>query len=229
MSAIFDWLRIMLAALRAGDTQGFYDRIAPIYDRAFTRHGVHAERMIALLQAHCRPGPDVRVLDHACGTGMLTMRLHRAGYTTWGMDLSLASLDLLRNREPLIPLVQADAASLPFAKGSFDAVLCLGSWRHFPDQDRAASQIAQALKPGGVAIISYFPPAFGGALHLAGPLRPLLARVYGAVVRALGYADRVDTTLETEARAALSRVFARVETVPTGAHWHALLATGPLT
>ena len=56
------------------------------------------------------------------------------------------------NREPV----------LPFADGSFDAVICTASVEYLLDPRRAAREIGRVLRPGGVAALSFsnrwFPP-----------------------------------------------------------------------
>ena len=56
------------------------------------------------------------------------------------------------NREPV----------LPFADGSFDAVLCTASMEYLLDPRQAAREIGRVLRPGGVAALSFsnrwFPP-----------------------------------------------------------------------
>lgn len=52
------------------------------------------------------------------------------------------------------PDVLADAAHLPFADGSFDAVTCLEVLEHVPDPSAVLSEIARVLRTGGRAWLS---------------------------------------------------------------------------
>ena len=52
------------------------------------------------------------------------------------------------------PDVFADAAGLPFAGGTFDAVACLEVLEHVRMPDQVLAEIARVLRPGGVAYVS---------------------------------------------------------------------------
>ena len=87
-------------------------------------------------------------------------------------ELSLASLTVLGlNGEELRANPRATATVvhdlnrepvLPFADGSFDAVICTASVEYLLDPRRAAREIGRVLRPGGVAALSFsnrwFPP-----------------------------------------------------------------------
>ena len=223
------WAQIVGAALCSGSTRRFYDRIAGIYDMAYGRHGLYADAMLEILASHLPDKADGQVVDLACGTGFLARRLVVDGYRTIGVDVSVRSLMVLRENLPEVPAAQADVERLPFADGRVQAVLCLGSWRHFSDPIKSASEIARILNGDGIAIISYFPPAFAGLLHLENSIfRRWLSRLYQRLTRSLGYWDRIDAELENEAMDALQRHFDDVRRVASGASWTAIVARKPI-
>jgi SAM-dependent methyltransferase len=57
------------------------------------------------------------------------------------------------------PVAAADAAALPLAAGSVDAVFCLGVLHHVPHWQKALGEVASALAPGGVFCFEEFYPA----------------------------------------------------------------------
>ena len=87
------------------------------------------------------------ILDIGCGTGAMSHRL-----TKWGRvvsaDFSPLALQFSRRRG-LENLVGADAMKLPFASGSFDALVAMDMLEHLPDDKAALAEFARVLKPGG--------------------------------------------------------------------------------
>lgn len=222
------WLRVLGAALTTGSTRAFFDRIAPVYDVAFDRHARHADVMLQILRDSLPSEKDGLVIDLGCGTGFLTRGLVSAGYRALGIDVSEQSLRVMHEFLPTASVVQADAGQLPLESECADAVLCLGAWRHLPSPDAAASEIARVLRPDGIAIVSYFPPAFGGVFHLKRTwLRSRLSWLYDRLMPLLGYSDKVGEGLETQAVSALKTHFETVRRVPSGANWTALVAKYP--
>jgi ubiquinone/menaquinone biosynthesis C-methylase UbiE len=80
--------------------------------------------------------PGARVLDLPAGTGRITELLRGAGYATIGADISAAMLARGRLRGLAMPLLAADAEQLPFADGSFDAVVSVRLMHHVPSPIR---------------------------------------------------------------------------------------------
>jgi ubiquinone/menaquinone biosynthesis C-methylase UbiE len=226
--SLLAWLHVLGAALTSISTRRFYDRVAASYDAVFRRHGVHADVMVDVLRQHVPTSDDDFVVDLACGTGFLTARLAAEGYRPIGIDFSEPSLRVLLDRLPSVAVVLADAHRLPLTSGCAAAVLCLGSWRHFADPDAVASEIARVLRPDGIAIISYFPPAFGGVIQINNAwLRRWMAWVYDHLVRLWGFVDRTGEALETEAMDALYCYFDDVRRIPSGKDCRALVARVP--
>lgn len=93
-----------------------------------------------------------RVLEAGCGTGYLAKLLsQRYGWRMYPVDLGWEGLDFARSLG-VSRLAQANIAQLPFADGSFDAVLSMDVIVHFPrgDERFAMRELARTLKPGGL-------------------------------------------------------------------------------
>jgi SAM-dependent methyltransferase len=96
-----------------------------------------------------------RVLEVACGTGIVTRRL-RARFSDevaiLATDLNEPMIDYAR-RSPVarggIEWRRADAQALPFADGSFDAVVCQFGLMFVPDKPAALREARRVLVPGG--------------------------------------------------------------------------------
>lgn len=97
--------------------------------------------------------PGERVLDLACGTGIVArLAKQRLGDTgrVVGVDLSAQMLEVGRSIAPGIEWREGNAAALPFAAGEqFDAVLCHQGLQFFPDQAAALREMRRVLAPGG--------------------------------------------------------------------------------
>ena len=102
-----------------------------------------------ILAGGCRDGD--RVLDVACGTGLVAGRISlvsRKFCAITGIDINEGMLSVAR-RNPQIEWHQGSATELPFADGSFDVVLCQQGLQYFPDRAAAMRGMARVLAPGG--------------------------------------------------------------------------------
>jgi ubiquinone/menaquinone biosynthesis C-methylase UbiE len=104
--------------------------------------------------------PGMRVLDVACGTGLVA----RLAAEAVGVDGRVAALDLnpamlaVASELPAVeaaPIewVEGDAQSLPFAEASFDVVSCQLGLQFFPDREGALREMKRVLVPGGRAVV----------------------------------------------------------------------------
>ena len=125
--------------------------------------------------------PGKRVLDVACGTGILSRKLATligSSASIVGLDLTPGMLEVARRVAPDIEWKQGSAESLPFADGSFDAVVSQFGLMFFPDRARALREMLRVLAPGSRLAVAVWDsldniPAFADELRLmerlAGP------------------------------------------------------------
>jgi SAM-dependent methyltransferase len=95
-----------------------------------------------------------RVLEIGCGSAPCSRWLRREGAATVAFDLSAGMLHraaaLNRVTGLAVPLVQADAAALPFGSSSFDVVCsAFGALPFLDDVGAALREVARVLRPGG--------------------------------------------------------------------------------
>jgi ubiquinone/menaquinone biosynthesis C-methylase UbiE len=109
------------------------------------------------------------VLDVATGSGNAALAAARLGCVVTGIDYVSALLERGRQRAAAerlsLDLRHGDAEEIPFADGSFDAVLSVFGSMFAPDQGRAAAELVRVTKPGGtIALASWTPDGFLGAM-----------------------------------------------------------------
>jgi ubiquinone/menaquinone biosynthesis C-methylase UbiE len=114
--------------------------------------------------ARLAPKAGERVLELACGTGIVTREILAAIGRAGGdgpftaTDLSQGMIDVALQEmgggtgsgtDPRLKFQAADACGLPFADKSFDAVACQFGVMFFPDKEKAMREARRVLAPGG--------------------------------------------------------------------------------
>ena len=88
-----------------------------------------------------------RVLDVGCGDGQVSRLAARLGAEVVGVDPTWNCVRVAGERGSNV--ARAGAAALPFADGSFDAVVACLVFEHIRDVDDAIAEVARVLQPGG--------------------------------------------------------------------------------
>jgi cyclopropane fatty-acyl-phospholipid synthase-like methyltransferase len=96
-----------------------------------------------------------KVLDLGCGRAMTSIFLAREhGARVWATDLWIAAADNQRRvaeagLTDLITPIHAEAHTLPFATGFFDAVISIDAYHYFGTDDLYLGYLADFVRPGG--------------------------------------------------------------------------------
>jgi demethylmenaquinone methyltransferase/2-methoxy-6-polyprenyl-1,4-benzoquinol methylase len=167
--------------------RGVFDSVASRYDvmndlMSLGMH--HGWKRFTVELASVRPG--ARILDLAGGTGDLARRFaERVGPSGMVVHTDINGAMLVEGRDKLIdagvvlPTVQCNAEALPFASRSFDRVSIGFGLRNVTRPERALSEMARVLVPGGAALVLEFS-------RVSGPLAPLYDWYSFNVLPALG-------------------------------------------
>ena len=102
-------------------------------------------------------GAGVRVLDVGAGTGELAVRAAALGAEVTAVDPDAGMLDLTAAALPGGRVRRAGLPHLPFADGTFDAVLANFVVNHVPDPRAGARELARVTTPGGRVGVTIWP------------------------------------------------------------------------
>jgi len=120
---------------------------------------------LARLVAWAGVGGPERVLDVACGPGLVAAAFAPRVASVIGVDLTPAMLArgtaIVRDRGiSNVAFALADVERLPFPDGRFDRVVSRRAFHHFPDPARVLGEMGRVCLPGGAVVIEdQAPPA----------------------------------------------------------------------
>jgi SAM-dependent methyltransferase len=104
------------------------------------------------------PNAGRRTLDVGCGEGRLSRDLKAAGHAVVGIDASRTMIAAASQADPQFHGSVADAADLPFGKGTFDCVVASMSLQDVDDVRAAIDETARVLETGGRLCIAIVHP-----------------------------------------------------------------------
>ena len=151
------------------DAEGFrefersaHDRIADSYHAFFAPITEHAAEPL-LDAVDVRRG--MRVLDVASGSGVLAGHAAARGALVTGVDISSRMVSLASQLNPACAFREGDAESLPFADGSFDALVCAFGIGHLPRAALAVAECTRVLVPAGRLAFAWWDVPARNRLH----------------------------------------------------------------
>lgn len=116
----------------------------------------------ARLVKHAGVRTGQRVLDVACGTGVVALTAARLGARVTGLDLTPELLERAYENSRLagvdIDWHEGDAEKLPFDAATFDVVLSQFGHMFAPRPDLVVAEMLRVLKPSGTIACSTWPP-----------------------------------------------------------------------
>lgn len=94
-----------------------------------------------------------KLLDIACGVGLLLKEAGALGLETFGIDISEVAVRLARNNSPQSEIIEGSGENLPYPNNFFDYVTNLGSLEHFINPDKGIQEMVRVLKTEGKAAV----------------------------------------------------------------------------
>lgn len=167
-----DRLRSLYDAVAIAGLERTVPRGAPHWEHnvGFVRQRFQEGLELAAYFATQYSGRRLRILDLGAGSGGVSVALASNGAHDLVAADVVVNSDLAEVRRASgVPLQQVASTGerLPFADGSFDAVLCLETIEHLPDARGAAREMMRILRPGGLVMITT--PARFRYLHRPDP------------------------------------------------------------
>lgn len=116
----------------------------------------------ARLVVFARIAPGQRVLDLACGTGVVALAAARTGARVTGLDLTPELVARARENAAIagadIDWHEGDAEALPFEDASFDVVVSQFGHMFAPRPEVVTREMLRVLEPGGTIAFATWPP-----------------------------------------------------------------------
>lgn len=144
--------------------------IAQWYDELVGESGSEYHQHVVLPGVVRLLGPVAgqRILDVACGQGVLCRLLWTRGVTTVGIDAARDLIEAAKrhagDQSPGNRFLVGDARELGFLEeNEFDAAACVLAMQNIHPIQPVFQCVARALKPGGKFVIAMMHPAFRGA------------------------------------------------------------------
>lgn len=103
--------------------------------------------------------PDgAEILEVAPGPGYFAIEMARLNrFHVTALDISHTFVDIAsanaRQAEVSVTFRQGDASHMPFAKGSFDLIICQAAFKNFSQPGKVIDEMYRVLRNGGTAII----------------------------------------------------------------------------
>lgn len=121
--------------------------------------------------AHARLPRGARILDVGCGSGWMARQLAGLGYEVTAQDLGIDAAEMSA-RYPEVTWVDGDFMSAPLSPAGYDAIVCMETLSHVPDQRAFVERLASLLKPGGTLALTTQNPSIWRRTSWLKPVEP---------------------------------------------------------
>lgn len=135
------------------DVIEFFDKHAPHWDADMIRN----DAVIAKILDGAQVRPGIRVLDVACGTGVVIPDYLRRGVASvTAVDIAPEMARIAREKFPQenVTVLCGDIEELGFRE-RFDCIMVYNAFPHFPEPERLIATLAELLAPGGTLTVAH--------------------------------------------------------------------------
>lgn len=127
----------------------FFDHCAAKWDSFETLTETDIEKLLEPLGDLC----DLKVLDIACGTGIIDNCLVAKGAKVTAIDLSAEMIKTAKKKHIGQNIVFISGDFYDFKQQGFDLAVIFNAYPHFLDKERLAKKLSEVLKPGGLFFV----------------------------------------------------------------------------
>ncbi|MFH1754019.1 MAG: class I SAM-dependent methyltransferase [Candidatus Omnitrophota bacterium] len=144
--------------LKKAMAKRYFDRWAMSYDKSILQHLIfRASHEMFIKEISVINSARFKVLDIGCGTGELAKKLSSRfkNANVNGVDISETMIEKAsaKNMDKAVSFRVGDVEKLPYKENSFDVLTCSHSFHHYPNKDKALSEMHRVLKPNGHLMI----------------------------------------------------------------------------
>ena len=132
------------------DIINFFDACAPTWDAEMIKN----DEIIEDILNRANIDANTRVLDVACGTGVMFPYYISRGADVTGIDISPEMVKIARRNFPDIEVLCGDATEISFEK-NFDAVMVYNAFPHFPEPRDTIRALSGLLIPSGTLTVAH--------------------------------------------------------------------------
>lgn len=95
-----------------------------------------------------------KVVDLACGSGIMTEELVRNGWKVTAVDITKEMLDIVKKKNlPEVEVIRGDANQLPFSDNEFNGIFTRLSLHHFENHQKIMQEMKRIIQSDGIIII----------------------------------------------------------------------------
>lgn len=132
--------------------------LAGLKRKAFAqRHNFHFLRRIQweIIERYLQPSKGEKILDVASGNGFYSQKMALKGAVVIGIDMDPVRVSHAKEFHWIEGLTydHGNAENLPYDAETFDKVVSVCALEHFNDPQKAVSEMARVLKPGGLLVL----------------------------------------------------------------------------